>query len=530
LKLQRFAIAKVTVRKYYNEPTGKTLGVDVKRLGFTVVKNALANIVRGGATAMVALALPHFLTRTLDHSRFAAWVLMLQIAAYANYFDFGLQTAVARYLAQAMERGDDEQRDRLVSTAFVLLVATSVLAFIVLGVLILELPHLFQQVPASLMAELQSGLLVMAISAGLSLPMSTFTGVLIGLHRNEFTALAIGGSRILGAIAVLVAIHHTQSLFWLAVCLSVFTLLGGLFQCAVAFHLLPEMRVRAQYLSKRMALELIRYCLGLTVYSLSMLLVSGMDISIVGYFTFDAVGYYAIAATLITFVAGFSNSVFAAMMTPVAVLQTRGQLCRIRDLVIRTTQLGSYASLMITLPVFVYGFVALKLWVGPAYAGQALPILEVLLVAQAVRLIGSSYCTMLIATGQQRFGVAVALIEASVNFVFSIAGAVWLGPIGVAWGTLIGAVIAIICLFPLSIRWAREVPIPAWAFFREGILRPLIVATPILLYLALRRGQSPSIWSPKVLILAVLASIVLSVVFGGLLPPILRSRIISHAD
>jgi O-antigen/teichoic acid export membrane protein len=441
---------------------------------------------------------------------------MLQLAAYANYLDFGLQTAVARYLAQAMERRDDEYRDKLVSTTFALLAAAGVLAFVIIGLVIIMLPHLFRQVPIALIGDLRLGLVVMAASAALLLPMSTFTGVLIGLHRNEFPALAIGGSRILGAIAVLVTVHFRQSLLSLALCLGVFSLLGGLFQCAVAARLLPAMRLRTQYLSGRMAGELARYCLGLTVYSLAMLLISGLDVTIVGYFSFSAVGYYAIATTLITFVAGLNNSFFGAMMTPVAVLQARGELGSIKDLVVRATRLSSYASLIITIPVFVYGLAALRLWVGTAYAGQALPILEILLVAQAIRLTGNSYCTMLIATGQQKYGVTVALIEAVSNLGLSLAGAAWFGPIGVAWGTLIGAVAGVACLFPIAIRRAKEVPIPAVLLAREGIWRPLLIATPVLLYLVFMGSQSPSVGSLSALAMSSLISIAFAVVWGKL--------------
>jgi len=494
----------------------------LKRLGFTIIKNAVANIVRGGATAMVALALPHFLTRELDHDHFAAWILMVQIAAYVNYFDFGLQTAVARYLAQAIERHDEEQLHRLISTAVALLAVAGVIAFAVIGGLILSLPHLFRQLPEALTGELRLGLLVMTASAGLSLPMSTFTGVLIGLHRNEFPALAIGGSRILGAIAVLISVHFTQSLLWIAICMGGFNLFGGIVQWAMATRLLPLMRIRNQYLSRSMAKTLIRYCFSLTIYSLSMLLISGVDVIIVGYFKFGAVGYYAIATTLVTFMAGLSSAVFAAMMTPVAVLQTRGELGRIRDLVISTTRLSSYASLAITILAFVYGLWGLKIWVGPTYAFQALPILEVLLIAQAIRLTGSSYCTMLIATGQQRYGVIVALIEAGSNLIFSVAGAIWMGPIGVAWGTLIGALIAIICLFPLSIRRATEVPIRGWIFLREGILLPLLVTTPVLLYLVFLGSQNPKGKSLGVLALSGSISILLAGAYEKLRPGSLR--------
>jgi O-antigen/teichoic acid export membrane protein len=500
----------------------------LQRLGFTLVKNALANLVRGGATAIVALMLPHFLTRALDHDRFAAWALMLQMAAYVGYLDFGIQTVVARHLAQLLERGANDQRDRLVSTAFAMLSIAGIVAIVLSSMMVWQLPRIIHGISPALLGELRSGVLALALSAALMLPLSVFAGVLIGLHRNEFTALTIGGSRILGATAVVVAARYTHSLFWLAAYLGFFNLLGGAVQCVIALHKLPQMRLRVRYVSKQMAQELLQSCLELTVYSFSMLLVSGLDVLIVGYLAYSAVGYYAISSTLVTFVAGLSNSVFAAMMAPVAVLQERGELRRIRDLVIRTTQLSSYVSLVITLPVFVYGFVALKLWVGAAYAGQALPILEVLMVAQAIRLIGNSYCTMLIATGQQKYGMTVALIEASANLVFSILGVLWLGPIGVAWGTLVGALIAIACLFPFSMRKAKEVPIPAWPFFCEGILRPILVAMPVLLYLVFAHSQDSSTRSLKSLALVVGISLTLAVMFGNLLSPKSERQNLSH--
>ncbi len=139
----------------------------MQRLGFTVVKNALANVVRGGATAVVALALPHYLTRALDHTVFAAWSLMLQIAAYAGYLDFGIQTAVARYLAQAMERGDGDQQDRLVNTAFGMLSIAGAIALLAIAAVAILLPRVFHGVPLSLVSDLRLGVLVMGTSAAL---------------------------------------------------------------------------------------------------------------------------------------------------------------------------------------------------------------------------------------------------------------------------------------------------------------------------------------------------------------------------
>ena len=490
----------------------------LRRLGFTLVKNALANVVRGGATAIVALTLPHFLTRALDHDRFAAWALMLQIASYVGYLDFGIQTAIARYLAQAMERGDDELRDRLVSTAFAMLAVAGAAALLVFSLIVWQLPRIVHGVPANLMGELRGGIIIMAGSVALLLPMSTYTGVLIGLHRNEFPALAIGGSRILGALAVVLSAKYTNSLIWFAICLVTANLAGVLVQYFAVSRLLSKLRLAIKYVTRDMLTELARYCAGLTVFSFAMLLVSGLDVFIVGHFNFKAVGYYAIASTVVTLFAGLSNSCFNAMMTPVAVFQERGQYGQIADLVIKATRLSSYASLVLTLLAPIYGSYLLRVWVGSSYEAAALPVLEILLCAQAIRLLGNGYTIALVGTGHQNYAISGALAEGISNLVLSLIGAVWLGPIGVALGTLCGAAIGVLWMLFFTMRWASLIPVSVRAFSEEALLRPLLCLAPLEIYVVLFARKNFAGLDVVYLLLASSLSVVLSSRWGKVLP------------
>ena len=56
----------------------------MRSIRFTIAKNASANVIRGGASAVVAIVLPHFLTRSLGVDRFAGWALMLQVAKHTQ--------------------------------------------------------------------------------------------------------------------------------------------------------------------------------------------------------------------------------------------------------------------------------------------------------------------------------------------------------------------------------------------------------------------------------------------------------------
>ncbi len=435
---------------------------------------------------MVAVVLPHFLTHLLGHDRFAGWALMLQLAAYANYLDFGLQTAVARYLAGALEKGDQEQCDRLVTNAVAILTIAGAIAMCILGLIAWQLPHLFTSVPAALTGEIGLGLTILGISTAINLPLSVYTGVLIGMQRNEYPAIAMATSRLFGAVAVIFVAHRTQSLIWLALCVGGFNLIAGLSQYVIVRQLLPTLRFGLDFLERGMTMELVRYCSTLSIWSMGMLMVSGLDVTIIGLFKFQAVGAYSIATTLILFFTGLNGAAFSALMAPVAVLQARQEFSRIGRLMIVATRLNSYFSMTVIIVVFLFGRTLILAWVGASYLAVTLPVLEILLVAQAIRLVGNGFGTVLVGMGQQRYGLVPVVIEGVSNLLLSVLGMALIGPTGVAWATLIAACISLTFILFFVLHRVQEVSITSRIFVREGIIIPLLPFLPISIWIICR--------------------------------------------
>jgi O-antigen/teichoic acid export membrane protein len=127
---------------------------------------------------------------------------MLQMNAIAAYFDFGLQTILGRFVAQAAERGEDGTLSKLAGTSMMLLAVASLLPLAACALFLPLLPLLFHSSSIVILHEIQKGVAILVIGTALSLPLSACTGVLVGLHRNEIPALAIGVSRLLGALTV----------------------------------------------------------------------------------------------------------------------------------------------------------------------------------------------------------------------------------------------------------------------------------------------------------------------------------------
>jgi O-antigen/teichoic acid export membrane protein len=466
-----------------------------------IAKNAVSNLVRGGATAIVAFALPHFLAHSLDPARFAAWSLILQIAAYASILDFGLQTAVARFIAQALELNHFDRVRKLIETALAMLSLAALLALAAVGVIVLCAGSLFHGIPPGLLSEFQVAALVMAAGAALLLPLSTFTGVLIGMHRNELPALAIGGSRLLGGGAAIVAAHYTHSLVLIASCVAAPNLAGGLLQAVFVSRHLPGVANLRVWMDRAAALGFLRYCAGLTIWSFGMLLISGLDVTIVAHFQFEAAGYYALASTLMALFASSNSSVLSALLAPFAAMQANGQFDRMRDIVIRSTRISALFSFICASVLIAYGGSLLRLWVGPYYAYRAYPILVVLTLAQALRLMGNGYSIALLATGHQNRSIGPAVVEAVTNLAASLWAVTRFGAIGVAFGSLFAVFVGMPIAFIFVVRPSESLTVTRTDLALRGMLRGLLPCLPLLacsVFVALRHpmpAQSLFLWA-----------------------------------
>jgi O-antigen/teichoic acid export membrane protein len=445
----------------------------------TVLKNAFANIARGMAAAFVAVVVPPFLTRSLSTDVFGAWALILQLGAYVGYLDFGLQTAVGRFYAHSGERQDFDQRDRIVSTATFALVCACLFAVAVLAVVSGGMGWLFHGIPASLLGDARPALLLVGVSLAIGLPFSVINGIFIGQQRYEIPAALVGGSKLLSAILVVGIAHLGGSLIAMA-SVSAAVNIGSYAAAYIVFcRNDSSIRLRIDLVDKAAGRELFNYCYSLTIWSFSMLFVTGLDLTVVGIFDFGAVPYYAVAASLTTFISGLQNAVFTTLIPSTAVLHARGESSALSRLLLTSTRYGSFILLLCGLPLIFWAKPLLSLWVGPSYATAAAPLVIVLVVANMIRLSATPYSVLLIGTGQQRLVTLSPFAEGATNVVASIVGCYFFGAIGVAVGTLVGTLVGVGMNVFYNMRRTTEIQVSRREYANAAAIRPLVCVLPL---------------------------------------------------
>lgn len=451
-----------------------------RRERLTLLKNAIANVARGSATALVAIALPPFLTRLMSSDAYGAWSLVLQLGAYVGYLDFGIQTAVGRFIALTGETGDSDQRDRVSSTAIAALTVAGAVGLMGSVGLAALLPHIFHQVPISILFDSRWALILVGGSLALGLPCSVFNGIFVGIQRYEIPAVVVGSSRLFSAICLVVAVRHGGNLTAMGAVVAAVNLASYGWQYLLYRHLGPPVHFSSRLVSWKTGRELFDYCLSLSIWSFAMLLISGLDVALVGYFEFEKVAYYSVAATFIVFLGGLQNALFNALIPSAAVMHARGDSVQLAKLMITATRYGSLALLIVGLPLIAAARPILTLWIGPKYAAEGARILQILAAANMVRLSAVPYVMTLIGTGQQRLVTITPALEGVSNLIASLAGGLLWGAIGVAIGTLIGGCIGVLGNFFYNMPRTIGIRFRIVDYVRDGLLRPLVCAFPFI--------------------------------------------------
>jgi O-antigen/teichoic acid export membrane protein len=445
-----------------------------------LIKNAVANLARGGAIAAFSLLLPPFLVRHMQAATYTIWVLVLQAAAYIGYFDFGLQTALGRYIAFAQERKDTAQRDSMFSTSLLGLLVAGALSCVALLALIAYLPHFFPAVPESLLRAMRWTLLIVGGSLAVGLPASVCNGVFIGIQKNEIPAATIGAAKALAAAGIIIALLAGRSIITMALIVAFTNLLAYITQYAAMRKTAPNIRFKREAVNRVAARELFRYCFAITLMSVSMLLVSGFDVILVGRFQFEAVIAYSVSASFIPIIAGSLYAVLNAMMPHAAQLHAQGARRRLGDLVVSSTRLSVVLLVLTGLPIVIYAGPLLHLWIGPVLVPEARTILIVLLLANIIRLTGAAYTIILVAAGQQYLIKVSPMAEGLGNLAASIALGAMFGAVGVAFGTLIGSIISMGAHFFYNMpRTKTEILFGRPRLLWSGIALPLLCTSPL---------------------------------------------------
>ncbi len=403
-----------------------------ERQGIGFLGNSLANLLVGAAALGYTVIVPAAVVREFGPDRYGTWYLAFQVAAYILLLDLGSQYVVTHEAATPAPDG----RAARVTTAAV--VSQAGLAVLVLGTATAWAALTGQGTLARLVV-------VLGVAAVASLLASTLRAWFGGLERAHVPAVWLVGARLASIVGLAAALAAGSGLVALTVAVAAPQLVvhAGLLLWA---NRPPSPWARPD---RAAFVRLARSTAPLAVWTVSGILIAGVDIFVVRAVDPSEVGRYAVALPLLAVPMGVATATMNAWMPRVALAQARRSEGG-RDPTLTATTLMAAA-----LAVGAVVFVALaedlvRLWAGAGDWDSATTYLQLLYVALCLRFAFLPWSMLVVVRGDQRRITAAPVVEAVVNLGASLALGAWLGAVGVALGTLVAAVVAVV----VYLTWA----------------------------------------------------------------------------
>lgn len=466
-----------------------------------ILQGSASNVARFALSMAIALILPPLLVHQMAPAEYSAWVLILQCSGYVALLDFGLQTAVGKFVAEHDANNDRTASSHVLSSSFAILCSSALLGTLIIIFIAWRVPQLFHQMPPFLIGDVRMGILAVGLSTVVALPFGSFLAVFTGLQRYGFpTALAMTSKILQSAVLVLLLLMHKKLgvLVWV---LAGFNLVTAVAQFA-GWKRYASDRVGfgLQFTSRKTMARLVKYGGVLSVWIIAGLLVNGLDLVIVGHYDYKNTGYYGIALAVTNFMVLVIGGLFSPLVPAVSSLQTQQSRHHIGKLTIESTRYCTLILSLLGLPLAFGAYPVLKLWVGRSYAVQSVSFLQVLVLGNVIRQLGYPYSLAVIATGRQHLATIAALAEAVVNVGVSLYLVQRVGAIGAAIGTVCGALITVALHLAVSMKYTQStVTLSRRDFLIRGIFRPLLCTSPSLLLLPLWDRFAMLPWSAPLL-------------------------------
>ena len=219
--------------------------------GRKITRNSILNITGYCAPIAVAVVTIPVIIRIMGTERFGVLALAWAIIGYFSLFDFGLNRALTKLVAEKLGSGDDEAIPDLIRTALMVMIG---LGFAVSAILMICLPWLVEDVlniPDALIDETRIGFLLLAISVPLVIVSVALRGVLSAYQRFDLVNLVRVPMGIYIFLAPIPVIKWYQNALHPVLVVLIFgRLIAMLIQLKLCSNIVPFLRSGAKFRRK----------------------------------------------------------------------------------------------------------------------------------------------------------------------------------------------------------------------------------------------------------------------------------------
>lgn len=463
-----------------------------------VVRSTISNFAGHFVFIGTWFLLTPFILDRLGDNLYGLWVLVGAVIGYGSLLDFGIESAITKYIAEYHARRNWRDARTLIGTALLLYLGFGLIVVAASGVLAPLWVTLFN-VPEADRATAFWLVLLTGIHFGLSIPCATTSAILRGLQRFDLINLVSIANTLLGAAGIVIVLEAGGGPIGIVAVNLAVMLLMQVPSIGLIRRIAPELGLSLRGVSREMARRITSFSSSVFMVQVGGRMESQTDEIVVGAaLPVALVAPYNLARMLSSVPQAVAEQ-FVTLLLPLASeMDTLSDRDRLRSVYLVSTRVTLGVLLGLGFSVMFLGGAFLGAWVGPEYAGYGY-LVVILTLASAIDT--STWPGGMVLQGMARHRAisVAALVSGLSNLGLSIILVGPLGLMGVALGTLVPT--SLICLGFVVPYSARVIGVDARALAFQVWLPTLLSAVPAALALvALREWLDPVSMIPILLI------------------------------
>ena len=390
---------------------------------------AAANWLAFVAVLGVAFALTPVLIGHLGAARYDVWVVVEGLLAYLTLLDLGIAVCLVRHVARHAATGDPTGLNRVASSCLAVFTAAGLVAFG--GGAAVMVPAAGRlEAAAGHPGDVLAFMLIMLAGLAASLPLGVFGAVLDGLERfPEKSAVRVAGL-VVRTGGLVLAVRAGGGLAMLGAVVVATAVAEQLALAGLCYRYLPTLSLCPRHVD-RATLRLVR---GSSVDAFLAMLAGRITLEtgkILAGMLLPPGSATALAngGRLVEYAKTLLRTVTTTLTPGVSALDARGDRAGVRRLFLGATRWVLYAAVPVNLGLWWFSGPFLARWLGPEFGSAGAPACMILAGTLTVGIAQSVASRVLYGLGHLRLFARLALLEAAVNLVVTVA---LIGPYGVA--------------------------------------------------------------------------------------------------
>jgi O-antigen/teichoic acid export membrane protein len=400
-----------------------------------IKRGILFNYLYLGAGFVWVFLLTPVILRHLGSEEYGFWAILTSVVTYLTMFNFGLNTAVAKYAAEYMAKERRQDLDALVSTTAVAMSILGGVTLLVCFVISPLVPRLFG-LSDSLMSTGKIAFIITALNVCVMLLWGIFGNALYGLQRVDLWMLLRTAHLLFCSALIVVFLKLGWGLVGVVSAMTVSHV-----AMLVGFLTILSRRpygVRCQYrlASFGMLREIAPFSIRTFVLGLCNCLTNYKDYVLIGLLLGSAMVTPYEVIYKVCFQATYIFSAVSSTLFPkFAEMYAKGDCTRLRNAYMRLAKLSLAIMVPISLCLLICGKTFIGLWVGPEnFAGNG--VLVALVVMGILHSIGTPTVSVIQSIGRNKLITRSEVVNAVLAVVLSVILLKQYGLVGVALGTL----------------------------------------------------------------------------------------------